>query len=291
MKKFGLVVDSSCGLTKKEVNAMGIGFVPSLINMDGKTYKSGVDIDKNYLYENMDKNTTKISTATALPEDFAKAFKFVLKTHKEVIYVGVNKNISSTQNSARLVVEGNKEFKNNVHIYESIYAAPWIEVYLKDIAKIVSDGKTVKEIYEKLNYQNDKMFLALSPMDITWFYKGGRITRIQYIAGNILSVNPIITIKDGYMDREKVIRCRTIKKSIDKMIEKVSVSYEKYKNNGFKFIVLGSANKELENTVVDRIVEKFNVKKNKIITIHLCPEQIAHMGPSAFGITFKINYK
>ncbi len=59
------------------------------------------------------------------------------------------------------------------------------------------------------------------PGTLDYLYKGGRITKTQYLAGSLLKIFPIVKVENGSLNDNDIIKGRTISKAIDKMIERV----------------------------------------------------------------------
>ncbi len=87
MKKFGLVVDSTVGLTKKEVEEKGGFFVPLLISINGEEFKTGIDIDNKKLFELMvkGKKNINIKTSTPITKDIFDALEKSLNEYEKVV--------------------------------------------------------------------------------------------------------------------------------------------------------------------------------------------------------------
>jgi len=124
MKKFGLIFDSSCGLTRQEAESKGFGFVPLIININGQQFKAGENISPEDLYSRMNDREVKVSTSTPVAEDIMSEIDKMLETHEQVIFIGMSKKLSGTTNQVRLIAEGEERFKGRVHVADSQYSSP-----------------------------------------------------------------------------------------------------------------------------------------------------------------------
>lgn len=289
MEEWGVIFDSNCGLSKQKVEADGNFFIPLVVRINNKEYKAGEEIFSKDLYEKMNNRNVKIQTAAPKLGDIEKTFDKALKKYKKVVYIGISYKFSSAQNAARNIYSNNNKYKDKIFIYDSIYSSPWMYTFYDDIVKIIKNAKNFKEIKEKLNFQNDKMSGYISPGDIWWFFKGGRITRRQYISGSILRVKPILRISEGRI-LEHVLKARSIKKAIDKMMDLVEEDKKRAikEKIPYKFLILTGGNIELTNELKEKIMEKNkDIKITDIEEIEISTEQAAHMGPNSFGVTLK----
>ncbi|AHK22186.1 DegV family protein [Candidatus Hepatoplasma crinochetorum] len=295
MKKIGLVFDSSCGYSKEKVENDGNFFVPLIIEINGTKYKAGVDIDSEKIVEKMKDRNIEIKTASPELQDIYNSFKKGLEKYEKLIFIGISEKFSSTQNNARVIIDEYKnEFKGRIYIYKSQFSAPWTKFYYNSLKKLVSKIQNIEKIYEILDNQKDKMVGILSPGDIYWFYKGGRITKRQYTAANILNIHPILVVKDGEIDPNNVEKAFSIKKAAIKMIHIVKGKVEELNKKGIKYkiVILGEENTKSRKILTNLVKNIFELKENEIIfERHISPEQTVHMGPNAFGLTYFCDIK
>lgn len=293
MKKIGLVFDSSCGITKEEANKLGVGFIPLNITVNDKEYLAGVDISREELYKAMEDKNTIVKTSSPTGENIKEALDFVLENNDEAIFIGISHKWSGTQNAVRTIVENFDKYKDVVTIYESLYSSPWIGLYIKDMLSIIKDYDDVNEFIKILDKASNYMTACLSPGNIWWFYKGGRISKMQYILGNLIKISPILKVSDGEIDKTQVIKTRGIKKAMLKMVELVKGEIEKLKlpNGFFKYVMLDTNNKELKKMSVNIMCEELKIKESDVIFTGLTTEQTAHMGPDSFGLTIYVSLK
>ncbi len=286
MKKIGLIFDSTCGMSKKEVESKGFGYISMLIIINGKVYSAGDDIDsKGVMNQMVDRN---IDIKTSLPpgDNIIAAFDKVLENYDQAIYLGISSKFSGTHNVVKLMAE-DKKYKGKIFVPETEFSSPWISYYSKQFIEMLNEFKSIDEIVDIINKTSPYMTGYLSPGDIWWFYKGGRISKVQYVLGNLAKVYPILKVTKGAFDKSMTIKVRNRKKTMVKMIELME-SKIKYLNDNkipFKYLALSSGDKEIENELTGLIKERFKAKNKDIIVTDLTAEQTAHLGPNSFGFT------
>ncbi|BDV03344.1 MAG: 6-phosphogluconate dehydratase [Candidatus Hepatoplasma scabrum] len=290
MEKIGLVFDSSCGYSKEKVEKDGNFFIPLIIEIDGKKYKAGIDIDSEKILEKMKDKNIEIKTASPELQDIYNSFKKGLKIFDKLIFIGISEKFSSTQNNARVIINEYKdEFKGKVFIYKSQFSAPWTKFYYNSFKKIIDKYKDISSIYEVLDKQKEKMIGVLSPGDIYWFYKGGRITKRQYKTANILNIHPILVVKDGEINPDNVEKAFSIKKAAIKMINilKPEIENLRQKKINHKIIILSEDQTKSKKILTSLVTSIFKLDEKEIIfEKYISPEQSVHMGPGSFGLTY-----
>ena len=60
--KIKVVMDSGGLMNKQEANQLGIDYLPLQVMINDQTYMDGVDLDRNFLYDQMEKGA-KVQTS------------------------------------------------------------------------------------------------------------------------------------------------------------------------------------------------------------------------------------
>ncbi len=288
MKK-GLLIDSSTGLTKKEAEEMGFYYISLIINLDGKEYKSGINIDNNFLLKNMNLKT-KVQTSTAKLGELEEEIDKALKKVDQLLIITISKHLSSMNSMAKVLVDEEK-YKGKVFVYDSNFITPWIYHSFKQIKEwMENDNIKMDYIIKKLDFIQDKMNAFLIPDTLDFLYAGGRITKTQYIAGSFLKVLPIIIVKNGRIDSEDIIKKRTITKAYDKAIEILKKQYNNWIKKGYRVeLKIINLNSYKNFAILKEKLEKEGFKDFEETII--APEIVCHIGPRATGFGLLIYEK
>lgn len=286
MKKIGILLDSSSGLTAKEAKSYGFYFAPILIDFNDKEYKSGINIDTNFLLKKM-KPETKISTAAITLGELKKQFDNALKEVEELVFISLSKHLSSINSTAKALA---KQYNGKVHVYDSEFITPWLYELIPALRKLLKRNATVKEIYDLLDIPKNHMLATLAPSSLDFLYKGGRITKRQYYGGNLLKIKPIIFVRNGAINEKDVLKTRTLAKTYEKMINFALADKKELEEKGYivEFKILSMDKKENQELFKKKLEEK-GVKKLK--ETFLAPEIVAHVGPNAMGLGIIIRDK
>ncbi len=283
MKKLGIILDSSCGLSKKEAEEKGFMFLPIVIDFEGKEYFSGIDIDNDFLIKNMQPET-KVKTASVKLGEMEKVFKEAIQKYEKVIFITLSKHISSLNQMAKNLA---KEISDNILVYDSEHITPWIIDLIPEIEKEMENGDMDK-IIEILESSKNKMFAYIILKNLDYLYRGGRISKTQYFAGNLLKIFPIIKVDNGKLDQHDVIKGRTKVKAIGKVVDAIEKDFKFLKSNyndyTFKVKVLNLNSEDDYNLTLEKIKEStFGDKFDG--EAHLAPEIVTHIGPGAVLVT------
>ncbi len=295
MRKIGLIVDSASGLSMKEANERGIAMIPLQVIVNGEIKKAGVDIMQKELLEMMTADKKNIELKTSLPNgtDIEAAFEWILERCEKAIYISLSHKMSGTLNAVKTVTGLDDKYKERIFCYESEYSSPWTHAYIDEFLSILEKTDDFDKISKILDLAVPYIYGHLSPEDIFWFYKGGRISKVQYVAGSLLKVKPILTIEDGGLSTEKIEKARGVEKAMDKMVDMVEEQINKLKSEGlaYRIMTMDSSEPEYTEKMIEKASARFGVARDEMLIYPVSTEQTAHMGPGAFGLAAFVELK
>lgn len=292
--KIKLMFDSSCTKSKKELEKIGDLFVSLGLSLDGKSYESGIDIDVETIFKKMNKNTIA-RTSQANPSKIEEQFRKGIKDGSFVLYIPISTEVSETYSGA-LNISQKDEFKDKVFVYPSKFMSHEFQLYWDKIHSLKKAGN-LKNIISWLDEYNLRGSYGLVvPHNIIHLHKSGRISKLQYMIGNLLNVTPVITYSGGKMKDTKTYRVKgDFRKAIEKAAALIAIYYLENKNkDGDYNLKITSAgdiiNSKEEIKFFMDLVEKNGVSKEDIILKPLIIDSsvAAHVGPKTLG--FFANY-
>ncbi len=285
MKKLGIILDSSCGLSKKQAEEKGFMFLPIVIDFNGKEYYTGVDIDNEFLYKNMSSNSIA-KTAAIKMGHMKDLFKKASKEYEKVLFVSLSKHLSSINSTAKNLA---KNISDNIYVYDSNFITPWILPNLENLSKMLIEDKSFDEVINFLDRISKKMIGYIIPKTLDYLFYGGRITKAQYLVGSTLKIFTSIKIEDGVLTKHNVIKARTISKTFSKTIDslKKDIEFLTKEKLSFNLYVFG----ENVGEILEDLKNKLSNEKISYIKVKefLSPEIVTHIGPKYLGLMLVLN--
>lgn len=215
-----IVSDRGMDLSPEQLEGLTIHLAPLLIELDGKTYISGVDIQTDEFYALLPTAVGMPTTSLPSPGEFAQIFRELAKTDPEILYVHISSGLSATSNSARegakLVPEANITFFDTLTLSG---AEGW---HVEAAARAVKAGWSMAQILELLGKVRVATDTVYTLPDLKYLIHGGRISHIKGLLASVLNIKPIIGVgkEDGkYYQRGKA---RTFPKAMAKLVDVVA---------------------------------------------------------------------
>lgn len=280
-KAIGLIVDSACGISKKDIESMGGYLLPIPIVINEIEYEDGINIDENKLTKILNIES-KITTSSISISKWEKSFDEILKKYDKVICITLSKGLSSINNWAKIAAE---KFNNRIIIIDSKLAAMWMNYGVIKAFDMIKNQNTINEIVVFLEEIGNKAIGCFTTDTLFYLKNGGRISSSAALIGNALKILPIVTWVDGKMDSNNVVKARTFEKSKIKTIECLKKHWDGIndKNNYEIHIVFSNNLSDNESrTFINNLKKELNIQYNPKRNI-LGGALIAHVGPNFIG--------
>ena len=187
-----IVVDSTTDLTPEVQSRMTV--VPLTIHFGEEEYIDGVTITGKQFYEKLVESEVLPTTSQATPFAFEKVFREAVEAGDEVFCLTISSTLSGTYQSAGIAAE---EFPGKVFVVDSLNVAIGSGVLAEYALNQADKGLSAGEIAEKVLEKRDRIRIVALLDTLEFLKRGGRISRTAAIAGSLLSIKPVLCVRDG----------------------------------------------------------------------------------------------
>ena len=210
-----IVTDSTSDLSQELLDQYQIEMIPLYTVLEDSSYRDRIDINSQELLNWCTTHKTTPKTSAASVGDFMEVFAKYVNEGVDVIYIGISSELSSTNQNARLAAQEFEEGK--VSVIDSRNLSTGIGYLVLEAAKMAGEGIAAKEICQTIETMVPKMNVSFVIDTLTFLYRGGRCSALQYLGANMLSLKPEIIVRDGKMTTRKKYR-GNISKAVGKYV-------------------------------------------------------------------------
>ena len=220
MSRVAIFTDSASDLDPATAAAEGIGIVPLLVNFGLQSYRAGVEMSTAAFWERMLAPDAPFpTTAASSPGEFKEAYEAAFAAGATaIVSIHVAGSLSGTIKSAQIAREMLPD--REIHIVDSLSASMAEGILARLGVELAAEGRSGAEIAQVLQARAPDMVLYVALETLEYLKKGGRISGPQAAIGTLLSVKPIIRVKDGKVDTVERVRTRT--KARERLIELIT---------------------------------------------------------------------
>jgi EDD domain protein, DegV family len=217
LTRVAIFTDSASDLDPALAAAEGIGMVPLLVTFGSHSFKSGVDLSTADFWKRMVAPDAPFpTTAASSPGAFKEAYEAAFAAGADaIVSIHVAGTLSGTIKSAQIARDLLPD--REIHIVDSLGASMAEGILARLGVRLAAEGRAAAEIAEVLEARAPDMRIYVALETLEYLKKGGRISGAQAALGTLLSVKPIIRVKDGIVDTVDKVRTRT--KARERLIE------------------------------------------------------------------------
>ncbi len=275
-----IVSDRGMDLAPQQMEGLDIYLAPLTIQLDGKTYVSGVDIQPDEFYKILRLAEGLPTTSLPSPGDFAEIYRELAKTDPEILSVHISSGLSSTYNSARegakLVPEAQVTFWDTMTLSG---AEGWqVEI----AARGAKAGWPMPRILEALAQVRKATETVYTLPELKYLIHGGRISHIQGLVASMLKIKPLIGVskEDGrYFQRG---RKRTFERALASLVDVIAEDHAP--GTALRVQVLHANNPEGAEQLVELVQARYSCTMLPVGSI--APVLGAHTGPGLVGLAY-----
>jgi len=270
-----IVTDSLSDITGDLVGDLGITVVPLYVRFGETVYKDRVEITSEEFYSRLVSESTLPSTTQPTPNDFLEVYEALAKETDEILVIVVSSKLSGTYQSATQAKEMVKA-KCRIEVVDSLSVAMNMGLIVISTVNAVKAGASLDEAANLARGAIERSHLVAYFDTLKYLAKGGRIGKASGLLGSLLSVKPILTIKEGEM--APLTRVRSSSAGIDYLYNYAA---------GFSNIELMAVEHCTTPDNADQLVERLGeiYPKERIYRSVISPVVGTYAGPNALALT------
>lgn len=273
-----IITDSASDIVDNEREDLII--LPITITFGEEQFQDGVNLTHRVFYEKLIESDELPVTSQVPPFAFEEAYRKVKEEGDQAIVITLSSKLSGTWQSAHIAAE---EYKDAVRVVDSENASLGEHALVQYALRLVDDGLSAAEIVEKLEADKSRIRLVALLDTLEYLKKGGRISKAAAMAGSLLSIKPVIAIRQG----EVVVlgKARGSKQGNNLLTEQIG------QTGGIDFekpFVLGYTG--LSDTMLQKYIADHEALwkpfVEKLETSSVGGTIGTHIGPGAIGVAF-----
>jgi DegV family protein with EDD domain len=273
--RVAIVTDSASDFDPARAASLGITVVPLIVNFGKDTFSAGVDLSTDEFWTRMTAPDAPFpTTAACSPGDFQVAYQKAFDAGADgIVSIHVAGTLSGTIKAAEI---GRSMFKDReIHIVDSMGASMGEGVLAEIGVEMAERGVSAAEIASVLTRRRDDIGIYLALDTLEYLKRGGRISGARAVIGTLLSVKPIIEVKDGQVEQADKVRTRG--KARERLIELLTARPIE------RLSILHTTNAGVEEFAEQLIARAPGLDRSKV-TIDLVGASVGpHLGPGCVG--------
>lgn len=279
MTQVQIVTDSSCDLPHDVVEQYGIVVVPLSIRFGDDEYVDRIDLSTDDFWAKCAESDTLPETAAPSPGAFEQAYRAAAEQGATgVVSVILSGDLSATIEAARAGARAVADLIP-VEVIDSRTVTLGLGSLVLLAAERAQAGDDLSTIATAVGEAapRTRVHGALDTLDN--LKKGGRIGAAQSLLGSLLSIKPLIEVRDGVV--QPVGKQRTRSKALNHLVDQVASDAHQIE----RLAVMHAACPDVDE-LVDRLRPLVN---GDILVGQVGPVVGAHAGVGTIGVVYQVS--
>lgn len=277
--KIKITSDSTCDLSREQIEQNGIGIFRLTVILGEKSYKDG-ELSPQDIFDFVKESGSLPKTAAGSKDEYFEFFTESISGYDALIHFNISAQASSSHSAACKAAE---EFGGKVFVIDSKALSTGQGLLVLKACSLAEEGYSAEEIVKTVNDLCAKVNTSFVPDALDYLHKGGRCSLAALIGAKVLKLHPMICENaEGQLIAKKkymggMSRC------IRTYIEDLKAQYPHYDKTRC-FITHSSADKELVDLARQLVAQNFDFDEvcetvaGSIVT--------SHCGRNTLGVLF-----
>ena len=187
-----IIIDSTADTTP-DIRAR-LTVVPLTVHFGDEEFVDGVTIDHKAFYEKLIECDTLPSTSQATPDAFYRVFEEVTAAGHTAVVLTLASALSGTYQSAMIAAA---DYPGQIFVVDTGTAAIGAGILAELALRLADGGMSAADIAARITAERDSVCVIAMLDTLEYVKRGGRISKTAAFAGSLLSIKPVVSLKDG----------------------------------------------------------------------------------------------
>jgi DegV family protein with EDD domain len=272
-----VVTDSACDLPAALVDALGIEIVPLSIRFGSEELVDRTELDADEFWARLEHSDALPETAAPSPGAFEACFRNLAdRGATGIVCINLSSHLSGTMQSAQVAAAAVAGICP-VQVIDSQSASMGQGNLCLTAARRAADGDSLESIVAEVVDRRDRTQLFATLDTLEFLKRGGRVGNARALLGTMLSIKPVVELRDGIVEEAAKVRTRS---------------------KALRFLAAKAAQNEIEHLAVlhgnaPDLADLFDLlapvfPRDEIITGLVGPVIGTHAGPRVIGVTYQV---
>ncbi len=271
-----IVTDGSVDMPDGWQEEYDIQIVPIPIQFGNRTFLQGIDLSNEAFYRLVRETGMIPKTSLPSPSQFSQMYQKIAGLGDTILSIHVSSKMSGTFSAA---VTAAKELADKYKIIpiDSGSGSAALGFMCREARLMQREGASLQNILERLDFIRENVSIVMALESLDFARMSGRVSAMKAAIASLLSVKPIVVLKDGLLGMAEKVRTRN--KSLDRVLE---IARQCAADREVNVAVVHCQDPEAGKSLFQQV--KSALRCRDIIMTELSISVAANLGPGTVGI-------
>jgi DegV family protein with EDD domain len=273
-----VVTDSACDLPPHMAEERGVRVVPLTIRFGSEELVDREELSTKEFWDRVTTGSVMPETAAPSPGAFQQAYLQAAEEGAEaVVCITLSSGVSATYQSACTAADAVAD-RIRVSVTDSMSMTMGLGMLVLDALEMAESGTSIDDIEAEIRRCRDRTHVYGVIDSLEFLKRGGRIGGAAQLVGSLLSIKPVIEIRNGVVEVES--RQRTRSRSLQYLAGKARHA------GSLEWLAVANG----AATDIDEVLDilRTSTSAHELVVTDLGPVIGAHGGPGTIGLCFQL---
>ena len=278
-----VITDSSACVPQELASGLRVATVPLRFNLNGRSYRDGIDIDADEVYRRLPRLDVLPTTSAPTPSDYYAVLQAVAAHVSDIVVITISRRFSAAHDSALAAAATARDTLGNisVHVVDSGTAAGAQGLVVLEAARAAARGCAVDDVIASAHRVMSRVELVAFLDTLYYIARSGRVPVALHYTNAIFRVNPLFMVKP-LSGEARVIRIARGRASAQRQL--LEVVGRRVAGGPLCGIVLHSYCRDEAERLADHLKSSFDCRELHISDF--TPAMGIHAGPGVLGLAY-----
>lgn len=214
MKKIAWITDSTCTLSEDLCRKHHIYKVPLLVILNGKTYRDGVEITNEEVFEQL----KHVTASTSQPSigDFVSLYEELKENYDLGVTYHISSKLSGTYSSS---VQAGQMTRFDVIGVDSLAGVHPMSSILLETVQLYESGTALEDALDHMRQRTKGIEIYFTVGSLEQLHRSGRVKSSKALIGTLLNIKPIFHFEEGEV--RAIDKARSQKRAIANILTRL----------------------------------------------------------------------
>lgn len=197
MKSYVITCCSTVDLSVEELKAIDVSYAPFHYYLDATAFEDDLftSLSASSFYKALSDGATP-RTSQVNTDEFISFFKSFLDNGQDILHIAFSSGLSGTSQAAKVAAEVLSESypERKILVIDSLSASSGYGLLVTLAANMRLDGRPFDEVAAFVEANKLKVHHWFFSTDLTFYVKGGRLSRVSGWFGTVLKICPLLNM-------------------------------------------------------------------------------------------------
>lgn len=211
-----IITDSASDISQEQADKWGITVIPLKVRFGDREFLDGVTLSPHEFYDMLEKAPELPKTSQIPPYEYSRYFEDAVAAGDEAVLLTLSSEVSGCFQSAHIA---SADFDEGIYVVDTKQFCISEYILVEQAVRLRDAGMSAEQIAGQINELRERAVVIAAFDTLEYLHKGGRLSKAAAVAGNMLSIKPVLTISDGVV---KILeKARGVKRATKAMISEV----------------------------------------------------------------------